>query len=61
MNIESEVKSILGCDLLQLDTKIKLITNFTNFKKEDISEAVKRKYGYKADVIYKELINLDRR
>jgi len=60
MNIESEVKAILGMDI-KLNEKIRIIQDFTNFKSEDISEAVQRKYGHKADVIYAELINLDRR
>lgn len=60
MNIEDEVKSILRMETPLIE-KIKMIQNFTNFKTEDITEAIKRKYGYKADVIYLELINLDGR
>lgn len=60
MNIEEEVKSILRMDI-NIETKIKLIQEFTNFKAEDISESIKRKYNHKTDVIYLELINLDRR
>lgn len=60
MNIESEVKSILRMDF-KLDDKIRLITRFTNFKPEDITKAVKRKYYEKTDEIYRELLNLDKR
>lgn len=60
MNIENEVKSILRMEI-QPSEKVFLIQRFTNFDKEDIEEAVRRKYNWDASTIYRELLILDNR
>lgn len=59
MNIEQSTKDILITDF-SLSEKVRLIQDFSNFRKEDIEEAVKRKYGCYVNDIYYELLKLDK-
>lgn len=60
MNIESEVRAIIGGSFT-IDDKIKLIQNITNFKKEDILNALRKRYGDAKNLsgqIYAEMVRL---